>query len=198
MKKISAKEFLSMVSENPAIFEHWDTPLEITSHVECYNSSIPHLSKYLIFSGKNKEGESADFTSCKSLKTATGTFYGSVNFVDSGVEKIENLTTGTNENGWAANFMICPNLKVATGTYPGCVYFARSGMERIENLTITQPNKDGQYADFHNCSNLHTLENWDLSKKIGIEHKKLKAERKRRDSLKKYIQESQPKPLPFL
>jgi hypothetical protein len=26
--KITAKEFLEMIAENPAVFEHWNTPLE--------------------------------------------------------------------------------------------------------------------------------------------------------------------------
>jgi hypothetical protein len=153
----------------------------------------------------NKNGASANFRECNSLKIATGTYNGFVSFYESGVEHIENLviTEPNNEGwaanfeGWAANFEECPYLKVATGTYPGFVFFKKSGIERIENLTITQPDKTGTYAEFQECDNLSSIKNWDLSKKIVIEPEKLEAEKERR-ALKKFHKETEPTPLPFL
>jgi hypothetical protein len=155
MEKITAEEFYAMIERNPSVFEHWDTPLEITEFALCSEFPITHLSKHLIFSGTDEIGHSADFTSCKSLKTATGTFHTSVWFLDSGIKK-------------------------------------------IENLTVLEPDKDGKYCNFYKCPNLHTLENWDISKPIHIEPKKFSAETKRRETLKKFLQEIQPNPLPFL
>jgi hypothetical protein len=196
--KITAQEFLEMIAENPSVFEHWDTPLEITEFVKCNNSAITHLSPHLTFSGKNEVESAAHFWECPNLKIATGTYLGKVVFSNSGIKRIENLTvTKANKNGVAATFVNCPNLQVATGTYPGFVYFQNSGIERIENLTITNPHNDGYYADFLYCPNLKTLEGWDLSQKIIIEDAKLAAEKSRR-ALLKFHKESQPKSLPFL
>jgi hypothetical protein len=44
MQKITADEFLAMIAENPSIFEHWDSPLEITESVDCRMNNITHLS----------------------------------------------------------------------------------------------------------------------------------------------------------
>jgi hypothetical protein len=196
--KITAAEFHTMISENPSVFEHWETPLEITEYVNCYESPITHLSQHLTFSGKNSDGATADFRRCKSLKIATGTFHNLVAFNSSGIEKIENLTIiNTDSALWAACFGGCKNLKIATGTYPGFVNFENSGIESIQNLHIQNPAYDENFACFRNCPNLHTLAGWDLSKKIGIEPQKLEVEKKQR-KLHKFIKETQPEELPFL
>ncbi len=31
--KVTAKEFLAMIEENPSVFKEWETPLEITEFV---------------------------------------------------------------------------------------------------------------------------------------------------------------------
>jgi hypothetical protein len=198
MKKISAKEFYKMVLENPSVFEHWDTPLEITKHIDC-KIQITHLSKHLLFSGQNYKGNSADFSNCKSLKTATGTFHNYVDFTGSGVEKIEDLHIHKpNIFGKATAFENCKSLQMATGTYPGYVNFSGSGIHSIQNLQIQKPNNNGIYAAFHECPNLQSLEGWDLSNTIVIEPKKLEAEINRRASLKKFIEETKLEELPFL
>jgi hypothetical protein len=198
MKRITAKEFLAMISENPSVFEHWNTPLEITEHVDCKKSKITHLSKHLTFSAQDRNGDAADFSECENIKTATGTFHGGVWFAFSGIQKIENLIiTKPNEAELAASFYICNNLQVATGTYPGLVNFFGSGIHSIQNLHVKKPNGSGTYAEFSNCKNLHSLQNWDLSKKILIEPEKLAAEKERR-AIQKFHSKTQPETLPFL
>jgi hypothetical protein len=203
MEKITAKEFLRMISENPSVFEHWDTPLEITGFVNCKQSSITHLSKHLTFSGKNQEGEAANFAGCQNLKTATGTFHGFVYFANSSVETIENLlVTEADILNLAASFFGCPNLKTASGKYAGWVTFGDSGIHSIRKLNISHTAEDGNYASFENCPNLTDLSNWDLSKKIKIEFGKLADEKIRRkkelSALQKFHKENQIEELPFL
>jgi hypothetical protein len=153
--KITATEFLEMIKENPSVFEHWDTPLEITEYVNCQNSPITHLSKYLTFSGDKETGDAASFLNCSHLKVATGTFHGYVGIQNSGIQSIENLTvTKPNNDGNAARFANCHNLKVATGTYLGSVSFHESGIENIENLTVTKANTWGVAAYLSDCPNL--------------------------------------------
>jgi hypothetical protein len=197
MKKITATAFLSMIRDNPAVFEHWDTPLEITEFVYCNDSPITHLSNSLSFTGYNEFGDTARFENCQRLTTATGTFQKSVGFIKCGIHSIQNLHV-LQKSPNAASFVNCPNLQIATGTYPGFVNFYKSGIRAIQNLHIESPNNKGYYAGFFDCQNLHTLENWDLSKNMDIEPYKLKKELKRRAALKKFVQETKPQKLPFL
>jgi hypothetical protein len=199
MSQISEKEFYLMIFKNPSVFEHWDTPLEIIEYVDCNNSLITHLSPYLIFSGRTENGNVANFSDCKKLKIATGTFHGNVSFFDSGIEKIENLIiTQANTNKQSASFIGCQNLKTATGSYSNYVNFCRTGIHSIQNLEVKKPRQNGEYADFSNCPNLETLEGWDLSKHIYIEKEKLANEKKRRASLQNFHRKNQPTELPFL
>jgi hypothetical protein len=197
-KKITATDFLAMILENPSVFEHWETPLEITDFIDCSGYEITHLSPHLTFSGKTSLGFSANFSDCKFLKIATGTFKGFVNFRDSSVTKIEALHVGKNKTEISCNFSGCKLLQLATGNFEGFVNFYESGIQKIENLRVQNPNEKGYYAEFRNCPNIHGLENWDLSKPIGIEPKKLQAEIKRRAALKKFHKETQTPALPFL
>jgi hypothetical protein len=199
MQKITGYQFQKMIEENPSVFEHWDTPLEITESVDCSYSPITHLSKYLIFSGKdNRPTEwNIRFSHCPNLEIATGTFYSSVDFSESNIQKIENLKVDAT-CGISASFTNCKNLQIATGNFKTSVIFGQSGIEKIENLSIHKPNDDGHYAYFKECRNLKTLEGWDLSKKISIEPKKLEAEIKRRAALKQFVKNTNPQELPFL
>jgi hypothetical protein len=197
--KITAQEFYAMIAENPSVFEHWDTPLEITEYVSCRHSKITHLSKYLTFAGKDENEWSASFTNCADLKIATGTFQTGVNFRNSGIQKIENLEVKElNKSKSSAVFWNCKDLETATGTYPGFVTFLHSGITSIKNLHIKNPNDKGIYVSFRNCPNLQTLDGWDLSKTMYIESEKLEAEKKRRAALKKFIKKTSPEELPFL
>jgi hypothetical protein len=198
MRKITATEFLNMLGKNLSVFQHWDTPLEITDYVDCSDSQIKYLSKHLIFSGRNTAGDAADFTNCKQLEIATGTFQGFVGFSASGVKKIENLTVTTNKSEWSASFSYCKHLQIATGNYAKFVNFFESGIHLIHNLHIEKTNKEDSYTNCWNCPNLHTLEGWNLSKKIDIEPEKLEAEIKRRKSWKTFIETTNPEALPFL
>jgi hypothetical protein len=195
---ITAKEFYQMIADNPAVFEHWKTPIEITEYIECEDSNITHLCPSLTFTGKNNVGEAANFRNCKSLKNACGTFLGYVSFVRSSIETCKTLTVKKrNKAHWSASFAFCPNLQIATGNYFGYVNFEESGIHTIQALTIQNSDQDRYYADFTNCPNLKTLHGWDLSKKIFIEPAKLAFEKERR-TLQKFLKESQPKALPFL
>jgi hypothetical protein len=198
-QKITAEEFYAMITENPSVFKHWNTPLEITEFVKCDRSPITHLSKHLSFSGKNEDGRVAEFTHCPDLKIATGTFKGGVRFSYSGIEKIENLRiTKASKYGNSVSFSNCKSLKIATGTYPGKVTFLHSGIHSIQNLHVETPNTNGNYGNFQKCPNLQTLEGWDLSKPIWIEPEKLASEKKRRAALQKFWKENQIEELPFL
>jgi hypothetical protein len=77
-----------MIMENPSVFEHWETPLEITGYVNCQNSPITHLSPHLTFSGKNEDGDTASFLNCPNLKVATGNYPGFVIFNNSGIQQV--------------------------------------------------------------------------------------------------------------
>jgi hypothetical protein len=196
--KITADEFYAMIEENPSVFEHWDTPLEITEYINCQYSNITHLSPHLTFSARDKHGWSATFDYCVDLKIATGNFKSYVYFGSSGIKKIENLhILHSNPNGNAANFYNCKSLQIATGTYPGFVSFESSGIHSIKDLHIQTPNKQKKYTDFKDCQRLHILQGWDLSKEIYIESEKLESEIKRR-SVQKFIRETGPQELPFL
>jgi hypothetical protein len=187
MKQITAKEFYEMIEKDPSVFEHWDTPLEITEPISCNKSPITHLSRHLTFH------KHAEFAQCEDLEIATGNFKGNVSFILSGVKKIENLYVERE-----TTFAGCSNLKIATGNFGGYVTFLESGIQRIQNLKIEKPGEDGKYGNFTNCPNLHSLENWDISKPIYIEPEKFEAEVKRRATLKKFIRETQAQKLPFL
>jgi hypothetical protein len=126
MKKITAKEFLAMIEENPSVFEHWETPLQITETIACYKSKITHLSPHLTFTGRDINGKSAHFENCPALQIATGTFHHTVYFLVCGIKKIENLNvTMIYEPRQAAAFYNCPQLKVATGNFNGYVCFLK-------------------------------------------------------------------------
>jgi hypothetical protein len=199
MKQITADEFYKMITENPSVFEFWNTPLEITELVDCYRSPITHLSKHLIFSGRDDDGDVADFSRCPNLRIATGTFHGFVYFHASNIQKIENLNViKRNKKKWSASFTSCTALNVATGNYTGFVSFANSGIHSIHNLHIQHPDKDDCYTNFWNCPNLHSLEGWDIFKTSEIEPEKLEAEIKRRNALKKFHKENKIETLPFL
>jgi hypothetical protein len=183
LQKINASEFLAMITKNPSVFEHWNSPLEITEFVDCSHTNITHLSPHLTFSGTNtsdkwRKGWVANFAHCSKLQIATGTFHGFVLFSNSGVEKIENLhITKTNGDGWAASFRECQNLEIATGNYP----------------TGNYPGA----VDFCKCPKLN-LDKLDFCLNFEIEPEKIEAEKKRRASLQKYVEATQIEPLPFL
>jgi hypothetical protein len=199
--QITAGEFAVMIHENPSVFEHWDTPLEILGYVNARDSQITHithLSPHLTFAGTNNEDFAASFRECPNLKIATGTFHGSVDFGFSNIEKIENLTvTQPDKNGWAASFWGCKKLKSITGTYPGFLFLTGSGIESLKSLHIEKHNISGKYLDVSDCPNLKNLSGWDLSKQITIESEKLEAEPKRR-AIQKFLNKTQPEELPFL
>ena len=135
--KMTGSEFEKVIEKNPSWCLRLTAPLEITTYAHLINSKITHLSPLITFSGGDK-GWAANFSKCKNLKVATGKFEGIVNFENSGVEKIENLTVDANiTSKGVASFRYCKNLKVASGTYSGHVNFSDTGVETIKDLIIT-------------------------------------------------------------
>jgi hypothetical protein len=136
---LSAKEFKELIEKDPAWAQRLDRPVEIRTYCNMDGSKITHLSPWLHFKGKDKEGNAASFKGCQNLEVAEGVFDGFVDFgVDYpedengdiilgevsyvGVKKIGDLKITTpNLRGYAADFTGCPKLKEYKGTYPGHV-----------------------------------------------------------------------------
>ena len=149
MKQITGGEFIGLIQQNPSWCKNLKEQLEITTFADFRNSQITHLSPLLTFSHKEWAG---DFSNCKDLKVATGTFHGPVDFSRSSIEKIENLTvTGTNKYRASTSFFGCQNLKVATGNYKGSADFRNSGVTSIKNLIIKNSTINGEKAWLTRC-----------------------------------------------
>jgi hypothetical protein len=82
MRSISAKQFKEFVNDDPAWANKLKGPVEIRTYANMDNSGITHLSPFLLFSGRDNEGNVASFKGCSKLKKAEGNFDG---FVDFGV-----------------------------------------------------------------------------------------------------------------
>lgn len=157
--KMTAAEFIQRTKANPNWCSTITEPTEVTEYLYRDGSNIESLSPLITFSGKNENGECADFGNCKNLRIAEGTFHGHVNFAASGVERIRNLTiTETDSANQAASFWNCKNLKIAEGTFPGSVEFGKSGIEKIGELHITKPDEGGEAVSFQFCSALKIAE----------------------------------------
>lgn len=159
MKKINADQFERWVERDPAWAFKLSEPVEISDFCYLCSSPITHLSPFLHFTGTDIQGTAAVFQSCRSLRVAEGTFHGFVDFHNSGIERIGDITvTQPRYEGYAASFTECKALTVAEGTFPGHVDFNNSGIERIGDLVITQTNTDGEAVCFCNCKNLRVAE----------------------------------------
>lgn len=151
--EMTARQFERLIEENPGWAAELSHPVSVTGFVRMAGSPITHLSPWITFEGE-EEGDSgtwriwrkaADFSGCKSLKNAAGTFHGQVNFNGSNIEEIDpNLhVTGINHHGMAAEFRFCDNLRVAQGKFEGPVTFG-SSIEEIQNIqleTYVAPNQ---------------------------------------------------------
>lgn len=157
--RITSDYLKRAVKTDPSWASKLTVPVEITDYCNMARSKITHLSPLLHFSGRNKEGECANFSRCLDLKVAEGSFAGFVNFDESGVEKIGDLNiTAYDQDGYAASFADCPKLKVAEGIFPGYVGFSNSGIEQIGKLHIASPDTDGNAASFDGCPKLKVAE----------------------------------------
>jgi len=150
--KMTGKEFVELITKDPSWCASLKKPLEITTCADLGSSPITHLSPLLTFTGKDREIV-ANFTYCKNLKVATGTFKGTAYFGQSGIEKIENLLVETTKQSVASSFYLCKNLKVATGSFSGIVIFNESGVTTIKDLTIKKPENHHRFekASFKGC-----------------------------------------------
>lgn len=107
MRQITSDEFKAAVAIDPA----WATTLteqtEVTGYCDMTGSKITHLSSLLSFTARNGKGNSADFSGCRNIKVAEGHFAGFVDFSESSIEKIGELTiTRPNIMRCAAAFLI--------------------------------------------------------------------------------------------
>jgi len=126
------------VEKDPAWASTLTEPVEITGVCDMRESKITHLSSFLHFTGRDENGYCADFSDCRSLGVAEGTFAGMVEFSHSSIEAIGNLTVEKpGRDKIAALFLACKQLKIAKGTFPGFVGFGLSGIEEIGDLVIT-------------------------------------------------------------
>jgi len=110
MKQITGEEFIENIKKDPSWCLGIKEPLEITTCINLTCSEITHLSPLITFSGKEEAyGWSATFYNCKNLKVATGTFYKGVDFRNSGVTIITNLTIeNATQQREKADFEGCP------------------------------------------------------------------------------------------
>jgi hypothetical protein len=193
--QITGNDFVCLILKDPDFCKTLTKPLTITGKVDLSKSNITTLSPLLTFQ------QEALFIECNQLEVATGAYEIFVSFKKSAVSKIENLqVTGfleTTLDVESADFSHCENLKIASGKFTTGVSFFGSGIESINNLEIEIYDQSGNYLYLDKCKNLQTLEGWDLSKKISIEPSKLEKEKRRRAALKKFVQDNEPKPLPF-
>lgn len=157
MRKITAFEFEQAVKRDPAWASKLTEPVEITDYCDMSFSKITSLSPLLHFTYRGTEGNSAIFWGCESLKIAEGNFAGCVNFSNSGIEKIGDLTCEKNDDGYSAKFWDCESLKIAEGNFPGFANFSNSGIEKIKKLTCGK-NRMGNSASFTGCESLKIAE----------------------------------------
>jgi hypothetical protein len=192
MKKLNAKEFLALITENPSVFKEWTEPTEITEYVDCSKSNITHLSPLLKFNGTNFSNawahteyarfRSANFEKCKFLENASGTFYGGVNFSESGIKTIENLKVTRSCGDLAAQFTSCKSLEsMKNSSFSGEVELDHSSIKTVENV-------EGCRFNIHLSNNL-SLENFnlnDLWSRVAYDKEtadKIEKERKRRTDI---------------
>lgn len=153
--KITAQEFEDRTKIDPNWCAEITEPIEVTDYLHMRNSNIKSLSPLLTFTGRDTEGQVADFRDCKDLVIAQGKFHGFVSFTDSGIKKIQDLEVIQPDlEGKAASFMGCEHLKIATGKYNGYVCFAHSEIEKLENLIITQTDPHGDCLSCDHCEHL--------------------------------------------
>lgn len=156
--KITAKEFQDRTEKDPNWCSTITESTEVIDFLDLYDSKIQSLSSLLIFSGRNEEGNVANFIDCKDLNFAEGTFHGYVSFNQSGISRTRNLTiTQPNNEGRAASFWLCKNLSIAEGIYPGYVNYYATGIKEIKDLEVTQPNKQGLAINFKGCPHLKKI-----------------------------------------
>lgn len=159
MRIMTSEQFRQAVELDPTWAVNLNEPVKITDYCDMAGSGVANLSPQLHFTGRNEEGDSADFSECANLKVAEGSFAGRVNFSGSGVAKIGDLhISSPSTDGMAAIFFGCENLKVAEGNFPGFVIFSDSGVVRIGDLHISSPKMDGIAAFFCDCQSLKVAE----------------------------------------
>jgi hypothetical protein len=139
--QLKAADIIKAISYDPAWALSVKTPVEIIDFVNLENSKITHLSELISFKGKNNQGFCASFKNCKNLKVPLGTFFGGVNFTESGIETLPNdpknfSILGKTRVGLSADFSRCKSLELATGVFPGAVRFCESSITDICNLEV--------------------------------------------------------------
>lgn len=176
MKSLTAKEFKEIIKNDPSWAKSLQEPVEIRTYINLDNSNITHLSPFLRFTGRDKDGNVASFKGCSKLQVAEGTFDG---FVDFGVNYDE-LELNLQAEGGNQDDLAILNEPVSkkdeldpknqTQTPNGDIkenkkyrqeareeeiielpYACPVGIKSIGNLNILRPNNKGYAVDFTGC-----------------------------------------------
>lgn len=158
--RLTAAAFCACVRKNSSWCDELTSALEITEFCDLSGTGIKCLSRFLIFSGRDREsGRVADFSNCPRLDSAQAVFHGGVDFSGSGISSIANfVVTQPDKDGRAAQFERTKNLRVAEGIFCGSVNFTDSAVSKIGRLIVARPNKIGDAARFSRCANLAVAE----------------------------------------
>jgi len=157
MRSISAKQFKEFVNDDPAWANKLKGPVEIRTYANMDNSGITHLSPFLLFSGRDNEGNVASFKGCSKLKKAEGNFDG---FVDFGVNYDEIELNLEAQGGNQDNIDILDDNTVEPKTPQNTPqneekedlidipYACPVGLKEIGDFKILRPNNKGNAVDF--------------------------------------------------
>lgn len=157
MRSINAKQFKQFVNDDPAWASKLKGPVEIRTYANMDNSGITHLSPFLLFSGRDNEGNVASFRGCGKLEKAEGNFDG---FVDFGVsyEELEvNLEAeGGNQDSLKDIETNGNELDDKPEEIIDLPHANSVGIKEIGDLNILRPNDKGYAVDFSGCIHLNT------------------------------------------
>lgn len=157
MRSINAKQFKQFINDDPSWATKLKGPVEIRTYANMDNSGITHLSPFLLFSGRDNEGNVASFRGCSKLEKAEGNFDG---FVDFGVsyEELEvNLESeGGNQDSLKDIETNEDRLEDKPEEIIDLPHANSVGIKKIGKLNILRPNNKGYAADFSGCIHLTT------------------------------------------
>lgn len=98
----------------------------------------------------------ASFKNCYNLHLATGEWPGPVDYSNSSIKEVKNLTIlQANNHGEAAIFDNCKTLEKITGSFPGMISACSCPkLTDTKDVIVTHPNQHGTAALFRNCQML--------------------------------------------
>jgi len=158
MRSISARQFKEFIEKDPSWASKLKERVEVRTYANMDNTNITHLSPFLLFSGRNAEGNVASFKGCAKLKVAEGNFDGFVDFGASYNEMEVNLEA---EGGNDDNLSILEKeAKVEkeqdkTEDIIDLPFADPVGIEKIGDIKILRPNNKGYAVDYTGCIHLN-------------------------------------------